>query len=259
MSVTRERVGEVDHGRRGRAPGAAAAVERRIGSRSRRIRRGPSFRRRRHRVGSITRRRGTSPDGAWRRTTGPSARAMTSNTGCVSVIEPLMTLQHLGGGRLALERLPGLVEQARVLDRDHRLVGEGLRQGDSWRRKRRLARAARSAAERLAVTQHRHGQSRCGSRARSDVGRAEPLRTSTMSVTATRRAQHARPAPLSRSSGHRLEEADASIGDGASFTRGDVSCDHSPSGIARSPRRRTVAGSSTMTSNTGCDVGDRAG
>ena len=36
--------------------------------------------------------------------------------------------QDLGGRRLALERLLGLVEQARVLDRDHRLVGERLEQ-----------------------------------------------------------------------------------------------------------------------------------
>ena len=38
--------------------------------------------------------------------------------------------QHLGGRRLPLERLLGLVEQAHVLDRDHRLVGEGLEQRD---------------------------------------------------------------------------------------------------------------------------------
>ena len=36
-------------------------------------------------------------------------------------------LQHLGGGGLLFERLLRLVEQAHVLDRDHRLVGEGLR------------------------------------------------------------------------------------------------------------------------------------
>jgi hypothetical protein len=39
-------------------------------------------------------------------------------------------LQHLGGRGLLLERLLGLVEQARVLDRDHRLVGEGAEQVD---------------------------------------------------------------------------------------------------------------------------------
>jgi hypothetical protein len=37
-------------------------------------------------------------------------------------------LQDRGRGRLLLERLLGLVEQARVLDRDHRLVGEGAQQ-----------------------------------------------------------------------------------------------------------------------------------
>ena len=35
-------------------------------------------------------------------------------------------LENLGGRRLPLERLLRLVEQAHVLDRDHRLAGEGL-------------------------------------------------------------------------------------------------------------------------------------
>ncbi len=39
-------------------------------------------------------------------------------------------LQHLGRGGLLLQRLLGLVEQPHVLDRDHRLVGEGLEQPD---------------------------------------------------------------------------------------------------------------------------------
>jgi hypothetical protein len=38
--------------------------------------------------------------------------------------------QHLPRSPLLLERLPGLVEQAHVLDRDRRLVGEGLHQRD---------------------------------------------------------------------------------------------------------------------------------
>ena len=70
-------------------------------------------------------------------------------------------LQHLGGGRLPLQRLLGLVEQAHVLDRDHGLVGERLDAGRSRparigpgfvaqhrrsrRRLRRRAAAARSA------------------------------------------------------------------------------------------------------------------
>ena len=41
-----------------------------------------------------------------------------------------MTLQHLGRRCLLLQRLLGLVEQARVLDRDHGLVGERLQQCD---------------------------------------------------------------------------------------------------------------------------------
>mmetsp|Transcript_70472 Transcript_70472/g.166163 ORF Transcript_70472/g.166163 Transcript_70472/m.166163 type:complete len:439 (-) Transcript_70472:517-1833(-) len=39
-------------------------------------------------------------------------------------------LEDLGGGGLALQRVLGLVEQPHVLDADHRLVGEGLRQRD---------------------------------------------------------------------------------------------------------------------------------
>ncbi len=37
-------------------------------------------------------------------------------------------LQHLGGGGLLLQRFLRLVEQPHVLDRDHRLVAEGLQQ-----------------------------------------------------------------------------------------------------------------------------------
>ena len=48
----------------------------------------------------------------------------------VSAIELLMTPQDLGGRGLLLERFLGLVEQPHVLDRDHRLVGEGLQQRD---------------------------------------------------------------------------------------------------------------------------------
>ena len=55
-------------------------------------------------------------------------------------------LQHLGGRGLLLERLLGLVEQARVLDRDHRLVGERAQQADLLvgEAGRRLARSRRS-------------------------------------------------------------------------------------------------------------------
>ena len=51
-------------------------------------------------------------------------------------------LQHLGGRGLLLERLLGLVEQARVLDGDHRLVGEVCEQLDLGRR-RSVPRASR--------------------------------------------------------------------------------------------------------------------
>ena len=70
-------------------------------------------------------------------------------------------LQHLGGRGLLLERLLGLVEQARVLDRDHRLVGEGLQQRDLLVGERARARAANDGdrADRRALAQHRHDQS----------------------------------------------------------------------------------------------------
>ncbi len=50
---------------------------------------------------------------------------MASNTGCVSVGELLNYPENLGRRRLPLERLPRLGEEPHVLDRDHRLVGEG--------------------------------------------------------------------------------------------------------------------------------------
>jgi hypothetical protein len=44
----------------------------------------------------------------------------------------LRSPSDLGRRRLPLERLLRLVEQAHVLDRDHRLVGEGLQQFVWW-------------------------------------------------------------------------------------------------------------------------------
>ena len=65
---------------------------------------------------------------------------MASNTGCTSDGERGDHLEDVGGGGLPLQRLPGLVEQPRVLDRDHGLVGEGLQQLDMMRGERtRLA------------------------------------------------------------------------------------------------------------------------
>ena len=62
---------------------------------------------------------------------------MAWNTGSSSPGELEMTLQHLRGRGLLLQRLAQiararlhLVEQPHVLDRDHRLVGEGRDQLD---------------------------------------------------------------------------------------------------------------------------------
>ena len=90
-----------------------------------------------------------------------AARDDRSNTGAASATELLIDLQHLGGRGLLLERLLGLVEQARVLDRDHGLVGEGPHQVDVGLGER-LDPAAqqRDHADRLAVAQHRHREHR---------------------------------------------------------------------------------------------------
>ena len=92
---------------------------------------------------------------------------IASNTGCTSVGELLMTSQDLRGRGLLLQRLPGLVEQAHVLDRDHRLVGEGLEQRDLLlaerpglpaRRRSRRRRGLRAASARRASRR----QTACG-------------------------------------------------------------------------------------------------
>ena len=56
--------------------------------------------------------------------------SMASNTGCKSPGELEMTLQHLGGRGLLLQRLAQLIKQPRVLDRDDGLGGEVLDQFD---------------------------------------------------------------------------------------------------------------------------------
>ena len=62
--------------------------------------------------------------------------AMASNTGCKSDGEAGDDLKNVGGGGLSLQSLLGLVEQPGVLDRDHRLIGEGLNQRNLARRER---------------------------------------------------------------------------------------------------------------------------
>ena len=58
-----------------------------------------------------------------------------------------------------LQRLLGLVEQPHVLDRDHRLVGEGLQQRDLLVGERAgVGRGRRDAADRPALAQQRHEQ-----------------------------------------------------------------------------------------------------
>ena len=79
-----------------------------------------------------------------------------SNTGCGVGDRAADDLQHRGRRRLLLERLLGLVEEARVLDRDHRLVGEGAQQPLLLVVERAQLRAAdQDRADRLAFPEHR--------------------------------------------------------------------------------------------------------
>ena len=91
---------------------------------------------------------------------------MVLNTGSSSPGELLMTCRHLGGRRLLLQRLAKLararlhlVEQPHVLDRDHRLVGEGGDQLDLLISERLNVEPRRHQdADELPVAQQRHAQ-----------------------------------------------------------------------------------------------------
>ncbi|HTJ28301.1 MAG TPA: hypothetical protein VMA36_19240, partial [Candidatus Limnocylindria bacterium] len=87
-------------------------------------------------------------------------------------------LEHVGRRGLPLERLLCLVEQSRVLDRDHRLVGERLRERDllGVELAGRLAQD-RDRAQRLALAQQRNEEARAiAERDREVVHAREPLR-----------------------------------------------------------------------------------
>ena len=134
---------------------------------------------------------------ACRRRTARAARsAMASNTGCTSVGDSLITRQDLGGGGLPLQRLLRLVEQPRVLDRDHRLVGEGLEQRDLLVGERRRPRRADTRVAPMPRPSHSIGatapsrmpspialqpaRDAGGSRRPSDVGRCAAVACSSM-------------------------------------------------------------------------------
>ena len=71
--------------------------------------------------------------------------------------------QDLGGRGLPLERLVGLVEQARVLDGDQRLVAEGLGERNFLAvESSGLLAEDRQGADRFAVAQQRNGERRRG-------------------------------------------------------------------------------------------------
>src|SRR5262245_41102186 len=76
--------------------------------------------------------------------------------------------EHFGGGRLVLQGLPqfgiallDLLEQSYVLDRDHRLVGEGLEKGDLlFRERTNLFTANYNCPYRNALAKQRSGKER---------------------------------------------------------------------------------------------------
>ena len=117
-----------------------------------------------------------------------------------------MTLQHLAGRGLLLERLLGLVEQAHVLDRDHRLVGEGAQQRDLLVAQRSgvLPHHADGADRRIAA-QHRHDRNGARSRWRGSCagpGQATgPSGRSASGTSISRRSSSATACMYSRVSG----------------------------------------------------------
>ncbi len=79
-------------------------------------------------------------------------------------------LQHFGGCGLLIQRFLGLVEQPHVLDRDHRLAGEGLQQGDFLVGiEPGLGTIDGDGADDLLVAQHRHGQAAAETRQLDDA------------------------------------------------------------------------------------------
>ena len=110
-----------------------------------------------------------------------AAATMVSKTGCTSVCDWLITRKISLGRRLLLQRFGQLavaglqlLEQPHVLDRDHRLVGEGLEQGDLLSGNGPgFGAADGDRADRLALAQHRHGQdaAKPGCRARAPIQR----------------------------------------------------------------------------------------
>ncbi len=102
---------------------------------------------------------------AWAGNSRSQHSTIFSNTGDASAIELTDDLQHVGGGRLLLQRLLGLVEQAHVLDRDHGLVGEGLQQRDLLVGEAPgLGAIHVDGADDALLAHHRHARRRCESR-----------------------------------------------------------------------------------------------
>ena len=152
--------------------------------------------------------------------------------------------QDLGRRGLLLERLLGLVEQAHVLDRDHRLVGEGLQQRDLACARTARARGARRRSRRSAP--FRAASAPTASRGSPTAARVSPSGRTRRpigdigNVRSTRAVeQRARRDDASRSSGIGIVRANASAraGDAA----GDApSCSSSPS-TRKCDRARSAA------------------
>ena len=85
--------------------------------------------------------------------------SIASNTGARSPGEALIDLQHLGGRGLLFQCLLLLGQQPRVLDRDHRLIGEGADEFDLPVGKRLDPLARKNdGSDYLALAQQRHAE-----------------------------------------------------------------------------------------------------
>src|SRR5262249_52400408 len=85
-------------------------------------------------------------------------------------------LEHLGGGRLLLQRLAQFSEQARVLDRDRGLVGKGLHQGDLLLREgSHLTAPNADDSDQIRLPKKRDGQHSAGLFVLKDYGREARL------------------------------------------------------------------------------------
>ena len=199
--------------RRGRAPAMVCVERRREGLRRRRRRRSPRSARRC--AAGRARRPGSRPSCVAGEQALAAVAGSSSNTGCASATELLITRSTSAVAVCCSSASLRLVEQPHVLDRDHRLVGEGLQQLDLVRRRTAPARARRD-ADRADAPGRRAASARtacCGSRAArasSRISRRRVSASASVSAICTdrRRGSARRSGNVSRSA-HRERRAAA--------------------------------------------------